>query len=293
MGAAIGSVLNQTYQDFEIVVVNDGSTDGTETELARCGDERVLVISQENQGLSAARNVAIDASVGRYLVLLDSDASRLPAYLERAASTIPETNNIGFAYTDAYAFDAAGRVRLRTMTSGPEPGTTVETRNAFLLDLIRRNFVFVSAVIARDAFVDVGPFDEVTRAAEDYQLWLNVAAAGYPILRIPGVNALYRVHPHQMSQDRSRLLRGELHALQSVNSTNLPSVHRELLARRLTETAHELRKLEAHENKLIYRVAARARQTLQPVKRAIGLGEQWSHTTPHEVADAYPDLTAL
>src|SRR4051794_19536973 len=82
VGMAIGSVLRQTCGDFELIVVDDGSTDDTAERVRRCADARVRLIQQTNRGPAAARNTAIRAACGAYVSMLDSDDLWLPSYLE-------------------------------------------------------------------------------------------------------------------------------------------------------------------------------------------------------------------
>ena len=106
IGSSIRSVLQQTEQDFEVVVVDDGSTDDT-VECARsfATDPRVRVISQRNKGPSAARNAAVAAARALYVSMLDADDLWLPEYLEVMGGALDGNPDAPFAYTDAWVLD--------------------------------------------------------------------------------------------------------------------------------------------------------------------------------------------
>src|SRR5437588_1923361 len=104
--AAIQSVLNQTRPDFELIVVDDGSTDDTAERVDQFRvDPRVRLVRQENSGLPAARNVAVSAGQARYVTILDSDDLLIPTYLERIGRALDEAPGAGFAFADAWRLD--------------------------------------------------------------------------------------------------------------------------------------------------------------------------------------------
>ncbi len=106
---AVDSVLGQTYQDFEILVIDDGSTDGTDAAVATYGD-RVRYVWQENRGMSAARNRGIDLARGEYLALLDSDDLWMPFKLELMVAVLDRFPQAGFAFSNFSHLRADGRV---------------------------------------------------------------------------------------------------------------------------------------------------------------------------------------
>jgi glycosyltransferase involved in cell wall biosynthesis len=111
LGEAIDSVLAQTRQDFEIIVVDDGSSDDTAAVAEGFGDRRIRVYRQENAGPSAARNRGIAEALGEYVSSLDSDDLWLPDYLAEMGRALEENPRADFAYTHAWILDAAGRFR--------------------------------------------------------------------------------------------------------------------------------------------------------------------------------------
>ena len=108
IGRALASVFAQTFTDYEVVVVNDGSTDDTPAVLAGYGD-RIRVVTQANRGLPAARNSGIRASSGEYVAFIDDDDEWLPQMIERCAAVLDEDAECGLVYAGALKVDLAGR----------------------------------------------------------------------------------------------------------------------------------------------------------------------------------------
>lgn len=291
--SAVASVLAQTRSDLEVIVVDDGSTDQTAAGVERLGDPRVRLISQANLGVSAARNAGIAAARGRYVAFLDSDDLWLPRYLELAARALESVGRPGFAYTDAYAFDPlTGKVGRRGILGRPPPVPPPADPNEFLLELLERNFVHVSTAIPRAVLEAVGGFDAAATPAEDYGLWLRIAANGYRAAWIPGKHALYRIHPEQASRDELKLRRGEVAALRAIDAVDLPTpTHRSVLERRQRQLEHELRLLDGRAP--LAGAGRRLRRRIGRLRPALGLGVSCRDNPPTEVAAAFPDLTMV
>ena len=108
IGRALASVFAQDFIDYEVVVVNDGSTDDTASVLAGYGD-RIRVVTQVNRGLPAARNSGIRASSGEYVAFIDDDDEWLPQMLERCGAVLDQDPDCGLVYAGALKVDLAGR----------------------------------------------------------------------------------------------------------------------------------------------------------------------------------------
>ncbi len=181
VASAIESALAQTYPRVEVVVVNDGSTDGTAAAIAPFHD-RIVLVDQANRGLAGARNVAIAQASGTVLALLDADDLWLPDRLERCVTLLEQQPEIELVTSDAFLIEDGMRTEKRCYGDRrrypfPDPG-------ANQLDVIsQRNFLFVSVVFQRALLERCGNFDETLPRAEDYELWtrflLSGARAGY------------------------------------------------------------------------------------------------------------------
>ncbi len=293
ISSAVSSVLSQTRTDHEVLVIDDGSTDGTVAVVEQLADPRIRIFSQPNRGLSAARNAGIGLARGTYISFLDADDLWLSRYLELAECALATTARPGFAYTDAYAFDPiAGKVRQQGVAGPEAPVPPPSDPDLFLLKLLERNFVYVSTTVPREVVEAVGGFDEMLPSVEDYELWLRIVVNGYRAAWIPGKQALYRLHADQMSRDLLTMKRAEGAALATVRMEDLPSdEHRNLLARRREEIERELRILEGRAP--LGSPAHRVRHRLRDLVHRAGLGPEWRDEPPLEVLATFPDLTAV
>lgn len=194
---AINSALRQTYRNFEIIVIDDGSTDDSPTAIAEFGN-RIRTIRQPNQGLSAARNTGIAASVGRYIALLDSDDAWLPDYLGIMVATLQANPQAGAAYSGWRYMDAQGR-------DLPQSSVRVVPPDEFRATLAFGNFLVPSGVIVRrECFAVHGGFDTDLRAVEDRDMWLRISRT-YAVVGVPQVLVRYRTHGENMTKDLVRM----------------------------------------------------------------------------------------
>ena len=169
VGRAIQSVFAQTRQDFEIVVVDDGSADGTVAAVTAINDPRVVLVRHErNLGASLARNTGIRAGTAPYVAFLDSDDEWLPTRLEKLLSVFERSGDrVGMVYTGAERVGADGTV----ITDIPED------RDDLSRVLLTSNVVGGTSVamVRRDVLEAVGPFDESLRYTEELDLWLRIS----------------------------------------------------------------------------------------------------------------------
>jgi glycosyltransferase involved in cell wall biosynthesis len=169
----LDSVFAQTYQDFEIVLVNDGSPDTDALEAAIKGyDQRLIYVRQENRGPSGARNTAIRAARGKYIACLDSDDIYLPEHLSRLVAVIEE-KGLDLVYSDSF-FTKDGRHVGRSFEREPQ-STPVTFEKLLTEDCC----VTTSAMMAsRQAMIEAGLFDERFRRCEDFDLWVRMSFRG-------------------------------------------------------------------------------------------------------------------
>ena len=168
--ASIQSVLDQTYQKFELIIIDDGSTDAT-ADIVRDFCDAVRFVTQENGGPAVARNHGIELCQYDWVTFLDSDDLWQPHKLERQLQRAQETT-AAIVYTNVRNFGAGDRVgEFRNLPPMPQGDVFV--------DLLRDNFVTLSTVmIRRDVLLDVGGFRPEMTGTEDWDLWLRLAEQG-------------------------------------------------------------------------------------------------------------------
>ncbi len=166
---AIDSVLSQTDPAREIFVVDDGSTDDTQKQLATYGD-RIRVMYHPQGGVAAARNQALRVAAGQWIGFLDDDDVWLPTKLERQMTLIKQNPELGLVHCSDYAVDDQLNI-LYPRTISPE------NRGDIFERLLMGNFIFQSCVLVRrDVLEKAGYMDPVLRFAPDWDLWLKIGA---------------------------------------------------------------------------------------------------------------------
>src|SRR5882762_5194968 len=167
----LDSVFTQTFENFEAIVINDGSPDTDELEQSLAPfRERIVYLKQENRGPSGARNTGIRHARGEYLAFLDSDDCWLPDFLASQMKLFIETPSLDVVYSDAQRFGDPATAGKTCMQTSPSNGP------ATLDSLIRMDCVVVASctMARRQVVVDAGLFDESFRQCEDYDLWLRI-----------------------------------------------------------------------------------------------------------------------
>ena len=189
----VDSALNQSLVDREVIVVDDGSTDGTREHLAACFGDRIRILCQTNHGRSAARNRGIVESRGEFVVFLDSDDLLKPDALMIQSSFLDSHPTVGVAYSDGYYCDEAGRDLERISSTRPP----LRGRN-LLESLVLDNLIIAphSAMVRRTCLDAVGApwFDEELSVGEDSDFWIRLARAGCSFRNHNVVTCKYRIH---------------------------------------------------------------------------------------------------
>lgn len=185
LSQAIDSALAQTYPLVEVVVVDDGSTDDTAAVVQRYGS-RVRYVRQENAGTAAARNTGIRNSSGELIALLDHDDRWLPTKLEKQVPLFAHPS-VGLVHTGGRVFDAESlKVTSEYL---PEPDLGVH-------DLMEWCRVGCATTVLRRAAVEqVGLFDSALPGADDWDMWIRIAAAGFRVVGFREVLVEIREHP--------------------------------------------------------------------------------------------------
>ncbi|MEX0729846.1 MAG: glycosyltransferase [Aquisalimonadaceae bacterium] len=197
LGQAIESVLAQTWPHFELLVVDDGSTDDTATLMERyLPDKRIQYFRQENQGQSVARNLALSHAKGEFVCFLDSDNAWLPEKLEISLRAFEDNPDVDIIYGDAITIDETG-AEISRENMKRHSGRIVP-------QMLRDNCVSMNtAMTRRRCFDERGGMSGRRRVADDYDLWLRFSAY-YRFLYIPEYLAYYRVMADQISSDKTR-----------------------------------------------------------------------------------------
>jgi len=199
LSEAIESVIAQTYSDWEIIAVNDGSTDAS-LEILRNYEQqlpsKMHVINQENYGISIARNRAIARAKGEYIAFLDCDDLWLPEKLEKQVEFFDSNKEPGLIYSDCYVIDGDGNVKENTYTERTKP-----FRGNLFHELLYNNFIPTSTATSRREVLDkVGLFNPRFRVSQDYDLWLRIAET-YPVDFIDKPLAKYRFRHEGISRN--------------------------------------------------------------------------------------------
>jgi GT2 family glycosyltransferase len=255
---AIQSVFDQTFQDFEIIVVDDGSTDPVTREtLSTLNTPRTRVLTTGNQGLPAARNHAARHATGALFCALDADDKLASAWFEKAVRVLDERPDVMF-------------VSHWLETFGDEHWTWTP-ESCELPALLARNSVNGAALVRREAFEAVGGYDESMReGCEDWDFWLRLVERGFPGTIIPEVLFYYRRRADSMSRDmlEEARYRRPLEVLiakhEQAFQTHLPSV----LVAKEAEAQHLTREVATIERDRILTLEPalrRAREELEAV----------------------------
>jgi len=188
LAEAIGSVLAQTFDDFEVVVVDDGSTDGTAALVGAFDDARVRYLYQDHRGISAAMNAGVRSARGDYVARLDSDDRWLPHMLAALVPVLDARPAVGVVYGRGQAMDREGRL-ISHVQGMPErfPGDALRS---LAYDDCTCN---IALLVRRACFDRVGLYDETLPANEDWDMWLRVARH-YGLAFVDQVLACIRWH---------------------------------------------------------------------------------------------------
>ncbi len=193
LDTAIKSVLNQSFSDFELIVIDDGSTDTTAQKIKQIKDKRFRYIKKDHSGVSSARNKGIQNSRGRFICFLDSDDRFKSTKLEISYKYIHNFPEYMIFHTEELWYRHGKILNQKKIHKKPE-GDVFE--NSLKLCCIGMS----TTVLKKDLFEQIGTFDENFQACEDYDLWLR-ATALYPVKLIPEVLTVKQGgHPDQLSK---------------------------------------------------------------------------------------------
>jgi glycosyltransferase involved in cell wall biosynthesis len=199
--AALQSVFDQTFTDYEIVVVDDGSTDGS-VELLQQYGERIRLFTQPNRGTYPTLNRCIAESKGRYLAILNSDDLWAPTKLEKQVAVLEAQLQVGLVHTDGRFIDGEGNI----LEGNPLGFEWPRTPSGNIIEaLVRCNKIIASSVlIRRECFERLGGFREDLFGSGDWEMWFRVALE-YDIAFIDEPLTFYRVHGANASFQHRRV----------------------------------------------------------------------------------------
>ena len=212
IGRALASVRAQTYAVDEIVIVDDGSTDGTAQMLAT-EPGRITILSQANAGPSAARNLGVQHTQADLIAFLDADDEWLPTAVETQVAVFRSMPEVALTTADMSAIDEAGHITKPSWFAAQGIAGAVERWNGgqvpnAVAALVRKNFIGTSVVLVRrSAFVEAGGFRRDLRFGEDLELWARIASER-PIVCLRDVLGLRRSHANNTTKSVEPLLRG-------------------------------------------------------------------------------------
>lgn len=196
-------VLHQSFDNFEIIIVNDGSTDDSLEKAQQFTDDRIRIFCQQNQGVSAARNKGMSVALGNYFCFLDADDEWMPDYLENLYQTIVNFPNAGMycsRYKTKIGNDHFSECRLPDLP---------EDYQGYVEDFFKSSYVnrvaLTSAVaIDKKVFLDIGGFDVNISSGQDLDYWIRIVVK-YPVAICKGITMIYNYLPDNRSLSKTKI----------------------------------------------------------------------------------------
>jgi glycosyltransferase involved in cell wall biosynthesis len=240
--AAVESVLRQTFADLELIIVDDGSTDGTVAVAQKYAarDPRVIVMQQANAGPGPARNTGFSAAQGRYFAFLDSDDEWDDPFLAEHVAILNARPDVDVVIGNARYRGGGSRhgQPCRPLRGEGLPITLTEI-------LADETALFIMAVFRRETVEAIGGFDPVMFTNEEYEMWIRASIAGFTFTRHTRPLGWYSCRPGSLSSSGVRMLNGILQVLAKTR-TALPigSAERTILDRQVARFQAELASVE-------------------------------------------------
>lgn len=248
----VDSVIQQTFTDFEVLIVDDGSTDETVEWVSKLVDPRVRLISQANQGVAVARNQGIANAQGEYVAFLDADDLWEPTKLEKQVKCLEENPQVGLVNTSIVNIDEQGKP-LGAVNASDVEGNVLKY-------IVEENLILCGSapMVRRSCLEAVQGFDQKLMSAEDWDLWIRLAARyDFAVVREPLV--LYRQHLNSKSNNIERHLKHRLKVIDKTFETvarNLQPLKQRSLGRAYLSVAWKLLVQKDYKTSTMYRQKA-------------------------------------
>ncbi len=235
------SVFAQTYTDYEVLVINDGSSDTPDLEVALAPyRDRIIYLQREHGGPGAARNTGMRHARGEVLAFLDSDDLWFPDHLKRQMAFLEAHPALDLVYADVLQFGESSYAGLTYMQTAPSKGPV--NLEALLADDC--SVATSSTVVRKEAVLAVGLFDETLIISEDFDLWLRLALHGFRLGYQREVLAAHRLRPASLTMTHGPMCVGTLTVLRRLAGSNIQLSHsaRRILYQRIAhcEAQNEL-----------------------------------------------------
>lgn len=198
---AVRSALAQTIDDFEVIVVDDGSTDDTAAKVMSLDDARLKLVRQANRGLAGARNSGIRAAQGKYIGFLDGDDMWLPQKARCHLDLMESDPAIGITYCHSTYIDQNDHPTGAVLVT--------QTRRPSLVQMIRRNVVGNGStpIVRKECFGQAGLFDESLRSCEDWEMWVRILRdTSFSAELVPQALTCYRINLQSLSMNFDNFL---------------------------------------------------------------------------------------
>jgi len=250
--STVDSVIKQTFTDFELLIVDDGSTDETVEWVSKLVDPRVRLISQANQGVSVARNQGIANAQGEYIAFLDADDLWEPIKLEKQVNCLDENPQVGLVHTSIVNIDEQGKFLAAVDAS--------DVQGNVLKHIVEENLILCGSapMVRRSCLEAVQGFDQKLMSAEDWDLWIRLAARyDFAVVREPLV--LYRQHLNSKSNNIERHLKHRLKVIDKTFETvakNLQPLKPRAVGRAYLSVAWKLLVQKDYKTSTMYRQKA-------------------------------------
>ena len=282
----VRTVLAQTFTDFELIVVNDGSPDTAELEAALAPYLQQIIYRREpHAGAAAARNAGLRIARGRYVAFLDADDTWLPRYLERQMAFLDAHPAVDLVYCDARLTGISPLAGRTFMATAPSRGpVTVESLLA-----LRCHVIASGVVVRRSVVAEAGMFDEAIARGHDFDLWIRLARRGARLAYHSEVLLIRCIHEDNLSGDSLSECERALSGLQRIEQ-KIPLSDREraalaatvawLQARRALERGKRSlrnRDFNAAREAVAWANRIRPRLKLRAILMALRIAPSWLH----------------